>query len=141
MHFYDEIKSSFIIIIFLSYIFLVSGLIVNFFQLCSCIIWPFNKALFRKINCYLALGLWSREYYYYHFMRTLFASAIDNRDIIRKVCIFGIFIILKTKNNIWLFISIIELTFLGQWWSKSDIVLYIKPDDLHSISNEHMIAM
>jgi hypothetical protein len=64
MHIYDEFKSSFIIIFFLSYIFLVSGLIINFFQLCSCIIWPFNKALFRKINCYLALGIWSREYYF-----------------------------------------------------------------------------
>jgi lysophosphatidic acid acyltransferase/lysophosphatidylinositol acyltransferase len=62
MHIYDEFKSSFIIIVFMGYIFLVSGLIINFLQLCSCIIWPFNKQLFRKINCYLALGIWSREY-------------------------------------------------------------------------------
>lgn len=66
MNILNEFKSSFVIIIFLGYIFLVSGLIVNFFELCSCIIWPFNKQLFRKINCYLALGIWSREYYEEH---------------------------------------------------------------------------
>ena len=58
----NEIKSSFIVIAFLGYIFLVSGLIINFLQLCSCLIWPFNRELYRKINCYLALGIWSREY-------------------------------------------------------------------------------
>ncbi|CAF1140090.1 unnamed protein product [Rotaria sp. Silwood1] len=60
MHFYNELKSSFIIIAFLGYIFLVSGLIINCLQLCSCIIWPFNKELYRKINRYLALGIWSQ---------------------------------------------------------------------------------
>ncbi|CAF1420341.1 unnamed protein product [Rotaria sordida] len=93
MPIYDEFKSSFIIIIFLTYIFLVSGLIINFFQLCSCIIWPFNRELFRKINCYLALGLWS------------------------------------------------QLTFFAQWWSKSDCVLYINPDDLQKIANENIFVI
>jgi lysophosphatidic acid acyltransferase/lysophosphatidylinositol acyltransferase len=114
MHIYDELKSSFVIIVFLSYIFLVSGLIINLFQLCSCIIWPFNKKLFRKINCYLALGIWSREYYS------------------RTIKIFYLFL------NI---IYLIELTFLGQWWSKSDCVLYINPEDVHKIVNEHMLIM
>jgi lysophosphatidic acid acyltransferase/lysophosphatidylinositol acyltransferase len=61
----DEIKSSFITVAFLGYIFLVSGLIINFLQLCSCIIWPFNKELYRKVNCYLALGIWSRKFTLY----------------------------------------------------------------------------
>ncbi|CAF1393640.1 unnamed protein product [Rotaria sp. Silwood1] len=43
--------------LFLSYTCLVSGLIINFLQLCSCLIWPFNKQLFRKISCYLALAI------------------------------------------------------------------------------------
>ncbi|CAF3962053.1 unnamed protein product [Rotaria sp. Silwood2] len=60
MHFYTEVKSSFIIVAFLGYIFLVSGLIINFLQLCSCIIWPFNKELYRKVNRYLALSIWSQ---------------------------------------------------------------------------------
>ncbi|CAF3249312.1 unnamed protein product [Rotaria socialis] len=93
MHIYDEFKSSFIIIFFLSYIFFVSGLIINVLQLCSCIIWPFNKALFRKINCYLALGIWS------------------------------------------------QLTFLAQWWSKSDCILYINPNDRKRIANENIIVI
>ncbi|CAF1179516.1 unnamed protein product [Rotaria sordida] len=62
MHIYNEFKSSFIIVTFLGYIFLVSGLIINFLQLCSCIIWPFSKELYRKINRYLALGIWSLNY-------------------------------------------------------------------------------
>jgi hypothetical protein len=61
MRIYDEFKSSFITIAFLMYIFFISGLIINFLQLCSCLIWPFNKELYRKINCYLALGIWSRK--------------------------------------------------------------------------------
>ncbi|CAF4011143.1 unnamed protein product [Rotaria sordida] len=58
MHIYNEFKSSFIIVAFLGYIFLISGLIIIFLQLCSCIIWPFSKELYRKINRYLALAIW-----------------------------------------------------------------------------------
>ncbi|CAF4393451.1 unnamed protein product, partial [Rotaria sordida] len=65
MHIYNEFKSLFIIVAFLGYIFLVSGLIINFLQLCSYIIWPFSKELYRKMNRYLALGIWSRKYSYY----------------------------------------------------------------------------
>ncbi|CAF1055730.1 unnamed protein product [Adineta ricciae] len=76
-----------------AYIFFVSGLIINFLQLCSCIIWPFNKELYRKINCYLALGIWS------------------------------------------------QFTFLAQWWSKSDCVLYIDPVDMERVRKEHAIVI
>ena len=61
MHLVNELKSSFISIAFFAYIFLVSGFIINFLQLCSCLIWPFNRQLYRKVNCYLALGIWSRK--------------------------------------------------------------------------------
>ena len=70
----NEIKSSFITIAFLGYIFIVSGLIINFLQLCSCIIWLFNKELYRKVNCYLALGIWSQF--------TFFAQWWSNSDCI-----------------------------------------------------------
>ena len=43
----------------LFYLFLASGLIVNFLQFCSCIIWPFNKPLYRRINTFLAYLFWS----------------------------------------------------------------------------------
>ncbi|CAF0812380.1 unnamed protein product, partial [Didymodactylos carnosus] len=64
MSIYNEFKSLFITVFFLAYIFIVSGLIVNFLQLCSCILWPFNKPLYRKINCGLATLIWSQFTFY-----------------------------------------------------------------------------
>ncbi|CAF3334077.1 unnamed protein product [Rotaria sp. Silwood2] len=93
MHIYNEFKSLFIIVAFLGYIFLFSGLIINFLQLCSCVIWSFNKELYRKINHYLALDISS------------------------------------------------QFTFATQWWSKSNCVLYINPDDLEKIQKEHAIVI
>ena len=111
MRIYDEFKSMFITISFLAYVFFVSGLLVNFLQLCSCLIWPFSKELYRKINCYLALGIWSRKS----------ISPMDDAD-----CLF-------------LFLS--DFTFLAQWWSKSDCVLYIDRDDMNKVRHEHAIVM
>lgn len=90
---YDEFKSMFITVAFLVYIFLVSGLIVNFLQLCTCVIWPLNKQLYRKINSYLALTIWS------------------------------------------------QFSFFAQWWSKSNCVLFIDPDDLDKVRREHSIVI
>jgi len=46
-----------------SYCFVISGLIVNFAQLLTWIfIWPFDKQLYRQINYYLGILLWSRQY-------------------------------------------------------------------------------
>ena len=48
--------------LFLGYVFLISGLLVNLLQfLSSCLIWPFNRALYRKVNYHLATIIWSRE--------------------------------------------------------------------------------
>jgi lysophosphatidic acid acyltransferase/lysophosphatidylinositol acyltransferase len=111
MRIYNEIKSMFITVCFLSYVFLVSGLIINFLQLCSCVIWPFNKELYRKVNCYLALAIWSREYF---------------KSILRT----GLLILF-----------FLEFTFFSQWWSNSDCVLYINPDDIAKVHSEHSIIM
>jgi hypothetical protein len=47
--------------IFIGYCFTISGLIINFLQLLTCIfIWPFSKQLYRKINYALGTLLWSR---------------------------------------------------------------------------------
>ncbi|CAF2446903.1 unnamed protein product [Rotaria sp. Silwood2] len=83
----------FIVVCFHAYVFLISGLIINFLQLCSCVIWPFNKELYRKVNCYLALGIWS------------------------------------------------QFTFFAQWWSNSNCVLYINPEDLERVRKEHAIVI
>ncbi|KAE8601864.1 hypothetical protein XENTR_v10013818 [Xenopus tropicalis] len=48
------LKSQFLCHLFISYVFIGTGLIVNFIQLCTLIVWPFNKQLYRKINCRLA---------------------------------------------------------------------------------------
>ncbi|CAF2451074.1 unnamed protein product [Rotaria sp. Silwood2] len=81
-----------IVQIFLAYVFLVSGLFVNLLQLLSaCFIWPFNRALYRKINYHLATIIWS------------------------------------------------QMTFVYQWWSNSDITVYIQPKDLEKMRRENSL--
>ncbi|XP_061234783.1 1-acyl-sn-glycerol-3-phosphate acyltransferase delta [Neopsephotus bourkii] len=48
------LKSQFICHLLICYIFIVSGLIINFIQLFTLILWPVNKQLFRRINCRLS---------------------------------------------------------------------------------------
>lgn len=55
------LKSQFICHLLICYIFIVSGLIINFIQLFTLILWPINKQLFRKINCRLAYCISSRK--------------------------------------------------------------------------------
>jgi lysophosphatidic acid acyltransferase/lysophosphatidylinositol acyltransferase len=63
--------------VILLYVFLTSGLFVNFLQLLTLFIWPFNKQLYRKINCNLAYLFWSSNYsnekkkiyYYLHIIK------------------------------------------------------------------------
>ena len=55
------LKSLFILQLLMGFVFVVSGLIINFIQLCTCVLWPFNKQLYRRINCRLSYSLWSRE--------------------------------------------------------------------------------
>ena len=55
----QKLKASIIVQLGLSYIFLTSGLIINFLQLLTLFIWPFDKLLYRKLNCYLAYCFYS----------------------------------------------------------------------------------
>jgi hypothetical protein len=56
-------KSLLIVQVFLTYVFLVSGLFVNLLQLLTaCFIWPFNRTLYRKLNYHLATIIWSRKF-------------------------------------------------------------------------------
>lgn len=48
-----KFKSSIIVHMILGYVFVTSGLIVNFLQLMTLIVWPFDRLLYRKLNCYL----------------------------------------------------------------------------------------
>ncbi|XP_036396969.1 1-acyl-sn-glycerol-3-phosphate acyltransferase gamma-like [Megalops cyprinoides] len=54
------VKQQFILQLLISFVFVVSGLIINFIQLCTCVLWPFNKQLYRRINCRLSYSLWSQ---------------------------------------------------------------------------------
>lgn len=55
------LKSLFVLQLLIGFVFVVSGLIINFIQLCTCVLWPIDKQLYRKINTRLSYSLWSRE--------------------------------------------------------------------------------
>lgn len=58
----NSLKGLLVVQLFLGYVFLVSGLFVNLLQfLSACFIWPFDRALYRKINYHLATIIWSRK--------------------------------------------------------------------------------
>ncbi|KAI4539098.1 hypothetical protein MG293_010490 [Ovis ammon polii] len=48
------LKSHFLCHLIFCYVFIASGLIINTIQLCTLLLWPVNKQLFRKINCRLS---------------------------------------------------------------------------------------
>ncbi|KAG8583060.1 hypothetical protein GDO81_008265 [Engystomops pustulosus] len=48
------LKSQFLCHLFISYVFIGTGLIINLIQLFTLPLWPLNKQLYRKINCRLA---------------------------------------------------------------------------------------
>lgn len=56
------LKTQFILHLLIGFVFVVSGLVINFTQLCTLVLWPVNKQLYRRLNCRLAYSLWSREY-------------------------------------------------------------------------------
>ncbi|GFR67471.1 1-acyl-sn-glycerol-3-phosphate acyltransferase 3 [Elysia marginata] len=87
------LKSNLLVQLALGYVFVVSGLIVNLLMLCSCVIWPFSRHLYRKIIVYLAYSHWS------------------------------------------------QVPFLAQWWSGSNVILYMKPEDLKYLGKEHTLAI
>ncbi|KAJ8250691.1 hypothetical protein COCON_G00226130 [Conger conger] len=54
------IKSQFICLLLICYVFLVSGLIINLLQLCTLPLWPISKQLYRRINCRLGYSIASQ---------------------------------------------------------------------------------
>lgn len=57
------LKTQFVVHLLIGFVFVVSGLIINSIQLCTLVLWPVNKQLYRRLNCRLAYSLWSREYH------------------------------------------------------------------------------
>ena len=153
MRLYDAVKSMFITICFLGYVFIVSGLIINFLQLCSCLIWPFSKQLYRKVNCFLALAIWSRKYLfplwnikwrtYPEFWK--FSSVRDWRSSgefqDRWSCLLFLLSHWDTTEKFICVHACLEFSFFAQWWSKSNSVLYINPEDVDKVRHEHAIVV
>ncbi|XP_011374681.1 1-acyl-sn-glycerol-3-phosphate acyltransferase gamma [Pteropus vampyrus] len=54
------LKTQFVVHLLIGFVFVVSGLIINFIQLCTLVLWPVNKQLYRRLNCRLAYSLWSQ---------------------------------------------------------------------------------
>lgn len=55
------LKSQFLCHLVFCYVFIASGLIVNAIQLCTLVLWPIDKQLFRKINGRLCYCVSSRK--------------------------------------------------------------------------------
>lgn len=55
------LKTQFVVHLLIGFVFVVSGLVINFTQLCTLALWPISKQLYRRINCRLAYSLWSRK--------------------------------------------------------------------------------
>lgn len=55
------LKTQFAVHLLIGFVFVVSGLLINSVQLCTLVLWPLSKQLYRRLNCRLAYSLWSRE--------------------------------------------------------------------------------
>lgn len=55
------LKTQFVLHLLIGFVFVVSGLVINFTQLCTLALWPISKHLYRRINCRLSYSLWSRK--------------------------------------------------------------------------------
>ncbi|XP_077335593.1 1-acyl-sn-glycerol-3-phosphate acyltransferase gamma [Lithobates pipiens] len=54
------LKTQFVAHLLIGFVFVISGLVINFLQLCTLPLWGVNKQLYRRINCRLAYSLWSQ---------------------------------------------------------------------------------
>ncbi|KAG7283176.1 hypothetical protein CRUP_000538 [Coryphaenoides rupestris] len=53
------LKEAFAILV-VGLVFVVSGLTINLIQLVTCVLWPVNRQLYRRINTRLSYSLWSQ---------------------------------------------------------------------------------
>ncbi|KAE8621002.1 hypothetical protein XENTR_v10004647 [Xenopus tropicalis] len=60
MGFWGFLKTQFVVHLLIGFVFVVSGLIINFLQLCTLPLWGINKPLYRRVNCRMSYLLWSQ---------------------------------------------------------------------------------
>lgn len=90
MGFIAFLKTQFIVHLLIGFVFVVSGLIINFIQLCTLVLWPINKQLYRRVNCRLAYSLWSREYAGVGWAGVLLGfDFVNQKKIYMRVCLFA----------------------------------------------------
>lgn len=58
----QQLKSQFLCHLFICYVFVISGLIVNLLQLCTLPLWLVDKQLARKVNIRLGYCISSRKW-------------------------------------------------------------------------------
>lgn len=116
------LKTQFILQLLISFVFVVSGLIINFIQLCTCVLWPFNRQLYRRINCRLAYSLWSRE------------SAL-------KPCVCHVTCDGDLCSPALHLCRALELVMLLEWWSCTDCTLYTDKATMDKLGKEHVIII
>lgn len=114
------LKSLFILQLLMGFVFVVSGLIINFIQLCTCVLWPVNKQLYRRINCRLSYSLWSREY-----------------TPPAPFCLF------ERPQGVALIAGLVcaELVMMLEWWSGTDCTLYTDQATADMFGKEHVIII
>ncbi|XP_018430979.1 PREDICTED: 1-acyl-sn-glycerol-3-phosphate acyltransferase gamma [Nanorana parkeri] len=54
------LKTQFVVHLLIGFVFVISGLVINFLQLCTLPLWGANTQLYRRINCRLSYSLWSQ---------------------------------------------------------------------------------
>uniref|UniRef100_A0A4X2M925 Phospholipid/glycerol acyltransferase domain-containing protein n=1 Tax=Vombatus ursinus TaxID=29139 RepID=A0A4X2M925_VOMUR len=81
-----------IVLLFFDLVFIFSGLVINFLQLCSLALWPLNKNFYRKVNCRLAYS-WSHQLvllleWWSGSERTLFTDQESADKIVQEKAVF-----------------------------------------------------
>lgn len=131
------LKSLFILQLLMGFVFVVSGLIINFIQLCTCVLWPINKQLYRRINCRLSYSLWSREY-------TLLSHLSKGQSCCRGTSDFknaGLVAPLKWRMKCCNSFIFAELVMMLEWWSGTDCTLYTDQATADMFGKEHVIII
>ncbi|KAK1344280.1 hypothetical protein QTO34_014845 [Cnephaeus nilssonii] len=106
------LKTQFVLHLLIGFVFVVSGLVINFIQLCTLVLWPLNKQLYRRLNCRLAYSLWSREY---------------------RGAPLGVLLRWGPQEG--------ELVMLLEWWSCTQCTLFADQATIDRLGKEHAVII
>ncbi|MCI4393750.1 hypothetical protein PGIGA_G00161100 [Pangasianodon gigas] len=152
------LKSQFILQLLIGFVFVVSGLIINFIQLCTCVLWPINKQLYRRINTRMSYSLWSRKG-----LSVMGVLAWLKSQFILQLLIGFVFVVsgliinfiqlctcvlwpinkqLYRRINTRMSYSLwSQLVMLLEWWSGTECMLYTDQATVDHFGKEHAIII